>query len=165
MLPGKINCNSCGWKAKGVSEAIGGRPVLSELRAVVAQVLRTTSSDHPIHRMPKDENAAVDWFLRLIEPEHRTERPQEIRTKTGAYWRWPYADRVVYMLRGYLAASESLQRLVVAAREDAIYWRGDDEPFFIGVINETEKMRAMGLDEYRRDARNAMSRVNLQADR
>jgi len=165
LLPGSIDCKICGWKAKGVSVAAGGRPILADLEADMVQVLRTSSSDHPTHGIPKDENAAIDWFMRLVEPEHRTERPQEIRNKSGQSWRWTYADRVLYLLRKYLVAPLELQQLVVAAREDGIFWRGDDYPFFVCVIDETEKMRDLGLVEYRRQARAAMGSLNLGATR
>jgi hypothetical protein len=72
---------------------------------------------------------------------------------------------VKYLLCVYLGATLDLQQLVVAAREDGIFWRGDDYPAFVCVIDETEKMRNLGLIEYRRQARATMGRVNLAADR
>jgi hypothetical protein len=138
---------------------------LDDLKSGMLDILNVATMDHPVHAMPGDGSQAVTWFLNLVEAEHRTERPAEVITKQGKSWVWAYAERIKYLLRKYLMAPLELQQLVVAAREDGIYWRGDDYPFFIIVIDETEKMRGMGLTEYRRQARAAMGRVNLSADR
>ena len=123
--------------------------------------------DHPVHAMPQQGDHAVEWFLNLVEPQHRTERPKEqsSRKKDGGTWLWPYAERAKYLLRKYLEAPIKLQQVVVAAREDKIFWRGEDYPFFVCVIDDTEKMRELGIVEYRRQARAEMGRLDLGAPR
>jgi len=167
LLPGVNECSSCKWRAPNVGASTHTRPVLGDLKSGLLNILNAATMDHPAHAMPTHAETAVAWFLNLVEPEHRTERPQQVsgRGKQASSWRWPYAERVQYLMRVYLGAPIELQQLVVAAREDGIFWRGDDYVFFVRVIDETEKMRELGLDEYRRQSRKAMGRLNLGADR
>jgi len=167
LLPGSTDCKSCGWRDASSGTASNPRPVLGDLKYQMLGILNVVTMDHPVHAMPTDGATATGWFLHLVEPEHRTERPKEqsLRKKDGGTWLWPYAERIKYLLRKYLMAPLELQQLVVAAREDGIFWRGDDYPDFICVIDETEKMRDLELIEYRCQARASMGRVNLAADR
>jgi len=167
LLPGSTDCKSCGWRHPGSGTASSPRPGLDNLKADMLDILNAAKMDHPVHAMPTHEPTAVGWFLNLVELEHRTERPKEqsSRKKEGGAWVWPYAERVKYLLRKYLMAPLELQQLVVAAREDKIFWRGDDYPFFVCVIDETEKMRGLGLVEYRRQSRAAMNRLSLGSSR
>lgn len=167
LLPGSTDCKSCGWRDVSSGTASNPRPSLAELKIDMRSILDAARMEHPAHALPTNGDQAVEWFLNLIEPEHRTERPKEqsSRKKDGGTWLWPYAERVKYLLRIYLAAPRELQQVVVAARDDNIFWRGDDYPFFISVIDETEKMRELGFVEYRRQARAAMGRLNLEAAR
>lgn len=114
------------------------------------------NSDRPWpHAMPMYAQDAVEWFLSLIEPpDPFTDRPRWIATHNGGgFWQEPYVDRVIACLKRYLNADEGLQRTIVAAREDDIPWRGDDERVFRLVIEETERMREMGRDAYREAGR------------
>ena len=165
LLPGAVNCKNCMWAKDGTEG--NPRPILDNLKADMLDIFNTVTMDHPVHAMPRDSGQALIWFLTLVESEHRTERSTHVsgRNKHGKSWQWPYADRVKHLLHKYLVAPLDLQQLVVAAREDGIYWRGDDYLFFVCVIDETEKMRDLGLDEYRRQVRASMGRLNLAADR
>lgn len=57
---------------------------------------------------------------------------------------------------------------MVAAREDGIFWRGDELDNFYKIIDETEKMRTMGIAEYKRQAlrsmRNLLNSVTGKVD-
>ena len=163
---GAMSCKACGWKETGAGTD-EGMPTLNQLKADMRAAIARVPPDRWPERMPVEPDRAVDWFLRLVEPHHKTESPGYLpsRFKQRNTWQWPYRERIMYQLRKYLAAPQELQQLIVAAREDKIYWRGDDYPSFVCVIDETEKMRELGVADYRRKARAAMGRVNLDANR
>lgn len=60
-------------------------------------------------------------------------------------------------MRFYLEAKlrrqkPSEQQFIRAAREDGVYWRGDQIEFFREVYSETFRMRSMGARKYRAEA-------------
>jgi len=118
------------------TENVSVQPSLQTLRGELSYILRNESFDET-------------WFRNLIEPQRHSERVQQVPTKTGQAWVWPYGNRVKHLLRDYLRADTKLQDVIKAAREDKIYWRGDTLDFFMTVIDETEKMRKVGVAAYR----------------
>ncbi len=103
--------------------------------------------------MPDSAFEAANWFMRLIEPQRHYEKQVDRKTKDGkTYYIWGYADRVKSTLLIFLDIEKKLQELIVAAKQDGIYWRGDDFDFFIKVIDEHEKMKTMGSEKYRKAA-------------
>lgn len=57
-----------------------------------------------------------------------------------------------YIPRKQRTMAPSEQRLIVAAREDRVYWRGEDIETFKRVYDETQEMRSMGAQKYREGA-------------
>ena len=47
-------------------------------------------------------------------------------------------------MRQFVDMKPDERRMIVAAREDRVYWRGHDIWFFMHVIGETTRMRGMG---------------------
>ena len=71
----------------------------------------------------------------------------------------PYHSRILYTLSIFLRLSVSDQRIVVAAREDGIFWRGDTIKFFMLVIDETQRMRKIGVENYRLESLRRMGKL------
>lgn len=126
-------------------------------RVVCTRILqhhRNTGGRWPAD-MPHGITYAVDWWLELLEPpSDRWDRPKQVSGPSGDRWVYPYVDRVAGALRRFLRASYSYQRLIVSAAEDGVPWRGEDEAIFRRVIGEHERMREVGLEAYKAEARN-----------
>ncbi len=90
----------------------------------------------------------IDWFLGLVEPHQKEEAPRTSAVGGKRIWVWPYMARMEMLLRKYLSCDETFKQIIIGARADGIFWRGDDQEFFINVINETERMRKIGAAVY-----------------
>lgn len=130
---------------KKIEEGLGPMPTLNNFKAELERRLQKTSA-----------NFSVSWFLKLIEPHKPEDAPHVMMILDKRIWRWPYEERVLYLLRTYLKCDIEFQQLIVAAREDNIYWHGENMKFFLTVINETEKMRSVGIEKYRKQAKQKM---------
>lgn len=133
------------------TETVIVRPTFQQLEQDLANIIMAARK-RP-EKMPESAFEAVSWFIRLVEGQWWGESLREKPVNTGGMvWIWPYADRVKYLLNIFLKADKKLQELVISAREDKIFWRGDDFEFFVGVIDETEKMREAGIVKYKKQA-------------
>lgn len=101
--------------------------------------------------VPQGERLA-SWWSSMQEPyEPALERPRQVPVLGGDEYRteYPYHDRMRETLWRYLCAPQSLRRLVVAAREDGHWWRGEDAAMLLGIMAERERMADMGSSAYR----------------
>lgn len=104
--------------------------------------------------VPRDTADAVKWFIRLFAGQKHGEAVREVSTRNGKrFWVWPYAERIKNLTKSFFMADQDLRELVIAARQDRIEWRGDCLEHFVRIIDETERMRAMGAEKYRADIR------------
>ena len=97
----------------------------------------------------------VEWWAAMQEPfDPRYEAARQVPVMGGDGYRteYPYHDRLTGTLWAYLRSAPDMRRLVVSARQDGHWWRGEERDVFLRVVNETERMREMGLDAYRVDA-------------
>lgn len=146
LPPGASKCQ-CGWEREELGAVY---PTLNGLKDAVAERLRLVPPDRWPIQIPRDAMRGAEWFVRLIGRPERTEAPQVVDTKKGRSWSWPYQQRVLFLLTLFLEASDDMRALIVSAREDEIYWRGDDKDSFVRIIHATLEMRDMGVDEYRK---------------
>ena len=112
-------------------------------------------------RIPRNSVDLADWWIhRQPLPDAVFDRPhsQSRRSGEGSYWVTPYHDRLCASLKTFLCLDRDFQSLIISCAEDKIFWRGDSREFFIGVINEHEKMRRVGVETYRREAKENMHR-------
>ena len=135
-------------KRETIEEGLAPMPTLNNLKADLERKLRETSASF-----------SVQWFLNLVESHQKLESPHVVTRAGKRVWDWPYETRVVHLLRTYLSLDVEFQQLIVAASEDNIYWRGDDIKFFMMVISEVDKMRAIGVEKYRELAQQKMQTV------
>ena len=112
------------------------------------------SAGHHPAGMPHNAMEAAKWFISLIEFQKSGEGIKEMTTKTSkTYWAWPYSDRVISSLKLFYRQSPKMQTIIVAAKQDGVHWRGDTMKVFLVIIEENEKMRALGIHEYRIESR------------
>lgn len=134
------------FKENKETEVLQVKPTFLDLESDIADIIRT---------QPHKGNVfdVVKWFVNLLEGQMSGEGIREVRTGKGQpYWLWPYAERMKRLTRQYYTLNNDFQQIIQAAREDEVYWRGDEMGFFMTVIDETEKMKSLGAVKYRKRA-------------
>jgi len=127
------------------------KPTFQQLEQDLANIIMAARKK-PV-KMPQGAFDAVSWFIRLVEGQGWGESlRQKSMGAEGVVWIWPYADRMKSLLGIFLKIDGKLQDLILSARQDKIFWRGDGFDFFVKVIDETEKMRAVGITEYKKQS-------------
>lgn len=138
LLPGTKKCTECGWdKDKNINKS-NSYPTLNDFKLVLEKLLENSKADF-----------TADWFLKLIQPPQPEEAPSTVKDNR---WIWPYETRVIVLFKTYMNCDEEFKRFIIAAREDNIYWRGDEPEFFYRVVKEHERMIAMSVEKYRQEA-------------
>lgn len=95
---------------------------------------------------------ATWWVDYMLEgPSYPSERPQRTRVAEGKDGVVeglvePYVVRVEHYLRKFLGLDDGYQRYILAAREDSIWWRGDDLEFFRIVVENSMRWRELDDD-------------------
>jgi len=74
------------------------------------------------------------------------------RDSTGTGWICGYHLRLRMALSAFFALEPMERKFVVAARDDGIFYHGEKFEHFKDVVEETEKMRVVGVNEYRKQA-------------
>lgn len=162
---GTVNTGSrcdCGWKPVGSSDG-QGMPTVQDLKNDVIAILnqRKDGGRHLPDVMSNQPIKAADWLLSLFEKHSKTESPFPRTGKSGKFWCWPYAERVIRLTKQFLGVDKELQSLIVSAREDKIAWRGESRNEFLSVIREIDVMRKIGVDEYRKQAIRKMKGMKM----
>lgn len=110
------------------------KPSIQDARQVVYDMLNSymTATGCLPAPMPCDPGEALGWALDyLFEPPAASERPRRANKVEGVVWIFPYQERIEYLVRKFLSLEDERdRRLIVRAREDGIYWRGDDLEWF-----------------------------------
>lgn len=106
------------------------------------------------HEMPQVPIEVAGWWMTMQEAPGPFDNPHRVPLMGGDGYRWecPYHRRLEYTLRKFMDMKPDERRMIVAAREDRVYWRGDDIWFFMHVIGETTRMRGMGVATYREES-------------
>lgn len=101
--------------------------------------------------IPRDPYDLASWWVNRQAKSSAFDRPTQHtkRDGSGTYWKSPYVDRMKYTLTKFLVQDKEFQRLIIAAAEDGIFWRGDSREFFVSVIAESGKTKQAG---YRSEA-------------
>lgn len=154
-------CN-CGWKPGGS----GGdhlMPTVQDVKNEVIAILnqRKEGGIHLPDIMDNQPIKAADWLLGLFEGHGKNESPFPRTGKNGKFWCWPYAERITRLTKQFLNLDSDFHSLIVAARQDRVGWRGEGKAEFYSVINETARMRKIGLEEYRKEAVKKMKKMNF----
>lgn len=112
--------------------------------------------------MPPAPIDAARWWMEQQEPPKEEDRPRQVSVfgaNNERRWICPYHQRLSYTLGKFLnRMTPKEQKIILAAREDKIYWRGDEIDFLMLVIAETTRMRTMGIESYRIEALDKMKK-------
>ncbi|QWF71941.1 hypothetical protein KEF85_05645 [Methylomonas paludis] len=91
--------------------------------------------------------------LRFWQETFQPLRPGEARYLQAGGWRWPYAERLVYLAREFIKLDERSRRYVLKAAAAQIWWRGDDMQRFQNIVQAHLRYRSLNPEqrlEYRR---------------
>lgn len=105
--------------------------------------------------MPLDYVQAAQWWVRMQEPADEIfERPREMpvmgKGETSTRMDYPYIRRLCATLRAFLMTDAKQQGFIVAAKEEGIWWRGEDKEHYAVVIREVDSQRVLGVEEHRK---------------
>lgn len=104
--------------------------------------------------LPENEYAVANWWQDMQEKPTALDKPHKVSVPGKDEYRWesPYIRRLSQTLTKFLSLNENDQRLIIAAKEEGVYWRGDEINFFMKVVSETQRMRKMGVQKYREES-------------
>ena len=77
---------------------------------------------------------AIEYYGKLFEKEKQSESKRPGKNNGVE---WPYAARVIYLARKFRSLNEIARQLVIDARRENIFWRGDDHDMFNTIVTET----------------------------
>lgn len=151
-------CAFCGWtrNASAGSPDAPPMPTLPDALQVIASEIRQYRGQRPAG-MPASPEDAARWMIAKVLEKHQPEEKPALVTflkgkDSAQTWRWPYLTRIKIQTRQFLHLSPDYQRYIIAAKEDGIPWRGDEEWFFRKVVAEHQRMMEIGVDAYRKEA-------------
>lgn len=157
------NCTMCGWNRKAEAAMKHDNkppmPTLEDAHRVVVSEIIAYRGPRP-EKMPADNLAAAKWLLNHVLEKHQPEEAPQLKNKTEGrgeaasekcFWVWPYLTRLKIQSRQFLHLSPDYQRYIIAAKEDGIPWRGDEEWLFRKVVAEHQRMMEIGVDAYRKE--------------
>jgi len=96
--------------------------------------------------VPRTASELAAWWPTMQDPPSDKEAP----SNHDGVWKCPYHERLLVTLAIFLTRPAEEQSIIIEARKDGVYWRGDDIAFFARVWDETLRMRQMGVEEYRK---------------
>ncbi len=107
---------------------------------------------------------AVNYVLNLFEPikvgeQRKVKKVQNSKGIEFTITEDLHAQRIDYLFSLYLLQTKEMQDLIKGARAENIFWRGDEQKFFIRLVKQTQVMREVGVDKYRQQALKALSEV------
>jgi len=95
----------------------------------------------------------LNYWQRLFEPAKPHEKKNELR---NGGLDWPYGNRIGFMARAFIQLPQVSREIIITARRDGIFWRGDDIEFFNTVIDETHDYRGLTPEEKAKYRQRAM---------
>lgn len=150
-----------------------------ELVKVMAKWLNKSMRRLPA-LMPQSLPEAARWWMAMQEPfNKRYDQPRQVpvfgRTDDSYRIECPYIRRICNTVIIFLRMKPHKQKLVVAAKEDGFWWRGEEEDvwrkgadgkpekvwLFTNVLREYERQREIGTEAYRLEAVKRMKAMNV----
>jgi hypothetical protein len=166
-------------KDSGVGEVVKSSDIQPNPVEELTKLLNSWKAKHrPWPTMfPFEENLAAEFWITCQEKEGPREHaehviiPKKKWDQEEVYYRWtyPYIDRLKQNLSAFLKEDSTSQSYIMAAIEDNIPYRGDDNKhkytqfggltMFQNIVKETETMREIGVEAYKQKALGIMRKV------
>ena len=136
--------------------------------AILASIVHSYRSQGILgYQMPNDNNGAAKWFMGRMEPQQRYEGMTLESTVRGdgEYWKFPYLDRMKYLLKKYMELPDGDQAVIIGCCEEGVFWRGETLKHFYeaetSVYNEIMRMREIGASEYQKQTVALMAKLDF----
>ena len=149
------------------AEMVPPNPVEEVARVLAAMKLSRRAWPAMFPDTPID---AAKFWISKQEPCGVREGPEKVIVPKKKWneedvhyrFEYPYIERMKANLRVFMKEPSDSQRYILAAIEDGIKYRGDDNQFkykqldgltlFQNIVKETERMRDMGVVAYRQES-------------
>ena len=96
----------------------------------------------------------LNFYQTIFENQKEHEKKREFKETV----KWPYAERLVYLVQKFRTLDfEDQQTITDAVEALQIYWRGDDMPMFEKIIDETIMYRKLSEKEKQEYRKNLMT--------
>lgn len=108
--------------------------------------------ENKLHLVSLAQNIKPDnysFFCWLLASEAPRERARRVQLNQGGKyrWEWPFATGFIYCCKKFLGLSTFDRNFIIAARQEDIYWRGDNREAFEILYHETMAMQEMSSSE------------------
>lgn len=110
-----------------------------------------------VQTLPEKPIEAVNEFLGICERQLQMERPY----RKGNAWQWPYRDRIMSCANVFKNMKPSEQEIIKSIAEEKIRWRGESLKMFVLIRGEFQRMRKMGVQQYRKQALNDLEKLKV----
>jgi len=113
--------------------------------------------------MPRSVVEAAAWWVWMQEIPTQSDSPRRVSISGGSGQRWecPYHRRLEHTLRKFMGMRHEERHTILVAREEKIFWRGDEIHFFRRLIEETTRARKIGPSQYREEAISKMKKFHI----
>ena len=149
---------SCGWSLQKVVR----NPPPNVLDTLTEEITRIGM--HRFREFPAGTalEFARYWVALNSKPDAEREAPHEVATiaKDGTRWICPYHNRLMATLRAFALMSPADRKIVLAGiQNEKVWWRGELVKHYLNIVNETKRMRTIGIKAYREAAMKSAKKV------
>lgn len=157
----------------GIGTVVNAEQLPPDPVSEVSTVLTAIRDSHRAwpSMFPEGAEDAARFWISKQEPEGVRERAEKVILPKNKWnqeevkyrFSYPYIDRLIANLRLFLMEDSQSQSYIMAAIEDGINYRGDDNKFrykqlggrtlFQDIVKNTERMREIGVVAHREEAR------------
>lgn len=81
----------------------------------------------------------LEFWKYMFEKEGRTEHQFPLKNSVE----WPYANRLIYLARVFIHLKDDERNFIIKARNQNVFWRGDDIKIFDLIVEETLDFRSL----------------------
>lgn len=131
-----------------------------ESKSTTSMNMSTTLADFIFNREPglltpmeiMNGRNPLNFFQMIFEPPKIEEGKRQLEKSIA----WPYAERLIYLIRKFKVQSVESQQEIIDAAKLKIWWRGDEPGQFSMIIDETLYYRELPENEKLAYRKNAM---------
>lgn len=145
---GKIN------KYKSSDYAASSKPTLDQIKRDLVDRCQQKGFD----------TGFAKYFWTEVCPPYnpKYEQPHMVAVQgaqNSTRWVEPYRMRIMQCLESYFAMSANDRTLLHSGVEEGVKWKGEPIAQYLDTCSETVRMREVGLDAYRKIAKEAIGKI------
>lgn len=116
-----------------------------------------------LSKLPEMDYAPVTKFYENLFEKPLPYEGKQIKSKRFSeddqYIYWPYANRLIYLIRKYISLSPKVRDYIVRCRKVNIFWRGGDIDIFRKEVKATLDYRKLSDDDRVKYRKSALRRL------